>query len=246
MAVPSAREVAREARRTSGGAAGDPALADVHPGEVQLLRLLLLRPECREAGLELDPDTFEHGLNRRLFEVWVQDEDIASRTEELDDEFQKHYASLSDGGLHEAHEAMTGRQLQAIVRKTAHEIRERRQRDRLSAESVAVAHEVAEARRGGADMLEFARKAIERGPLPPGTASPDAELAANLVELSRLTREAASADTPSTDSGEVASGPANGDNGSTERTGETTEHEEARVGAPDDGAGAPEAAEVTG
>ena len=39
-------------------------------GEIQILQLLVQRPECRGAGLALDPDLFEDPLNRALFEDW--------------------------------------------------------------------------------------------------------------------------------------------------------------------------------
>ena len=224
VAVPSAREVAREARRTSGGAAGDPALADVHPGEVQLLRLLLLRPECREAGLELDPDTFEHGPSRRLFEAWREPGRLDGDAVEDDEDLQAHRAAIEAPGLSEAYGTMTGPQLAESLRATAWSLRARRRQERLRAAASAAAHEAAESRRNG-------EQDEDGGP----SDSLDG-MAVRQRELAHAFRTR----------GEVASGPANGDNGSTEQIGETTEHEEARVGAPDDGAGAPEAAEVTG
>ena len=214
MPVPSPRELAQAARRPSGRAAADPAPGDAHPGEVQLLRLLLLRPECREAGLELDADIFEHGLNRLLFEAWRKDDAFEERIDELGEDLQAHYVLLAEKGLSQGYEAMTGSQIREVVRTSAQALRERRRRERLSAESLAVAHDVAEARRGGADMLEFARRAYERGPLPPGTTNAEAELAATLVELSRQQRGEIQTSAPQGVE-EVADGIDSGDNGST-------------------------------
>ena len=149
MPVPSQRELAQAARRPSGRAAADPAPGDAHPGEAQLLRLLLLRPECRDAGLELDADTFEHGLNRRLFEAWSETGGLDGDAFEEDEDLREHRAALEQPGLSEAYETMTESQLAESVRKTAWSLRLRRQQERLRAEASAVAHEVAEGRRNG-------------------------------------------------------------------------------------------------
>ena len=99
--VPSARELAQATRRASHAGTADPAAGDdMHPGEVQLLRLLLLRPECRDAGLELDADTFEHGLNRQLFETWCEVDGFEERIDELSEDLQAHYvAAFGEGTL---------------------------------------------------------------------------------------------------------------------------------------------------
>ncbi len=238
--VPSARELAQATRRNSSGAQSNPALADVEPGELQLLRPLLLRPDCREAGLELDPDIFEYGANRRLFEAWRQDDDFVARIQELDEESQAHFVLLTEAGLPEAYETMVGSQLCAVISKTAKALRERRRKERLSAEGVAVAHEIAEARRGGADVLEFARVAEQRGPLPSSSTSANAELAANFVELSRQERDEVRPTRGN--GGEVAGGGENGDNGSTAQTHETA-YEQAGAGAPSRAAPVTEAME---
>ena len=179
--VPSSRELAQAARRP-GRPAGPNRAAPAAPeadgdagstGEAQLLRLLLLRPECRDAGLELDPDTFEHGLNRRLFEAWCELDDLDAR-DDLDDHdeaLQQHRAALEAPELPEAYDGMTALQLGEAVRGISWTLRARRRQARLRAEAGAVAYEAAEARRHGASERD--------------------ELAANLVELAGRQREVA-------------------------------------------------------
>ncbi|MCY4455395.1 MAG: DNA primase, partial [Chloroflexi bacterium] len=207
--VPSQREIAQAARRPSSRAAAEPTPGDAHPGEVQLLRLLLLRPECREAGLELDADTFEHSLNRGLFEVWCETGGLDDDALEDDEDLRTHRAAIEESGLSEAYSTMTGPQLSELLRSTAWNLRARRRQERLRTEAAAVAHEVAEGRRSG-----------ESGD--------ESELATSLAGLSDRQRELAQV---FTNGGEVADGLENGDNGSTAWTNET-EHEQASVGAP--------------
>ena len=207
--VPSAREVAQAARRTSSAAQSDPALTDVHPGEVQLLRLLLLRPECREAGLELDADTFEHGLNRQLFEAWAQTGGLDDEAFEHDEDLHAHRAAIEGSGLSEAYGSMTGLQLAEAVRSTAWNLRVRRRQERLRAAASAAAHERAEGRRNG------------EGDEQPDLAESLAGMAERQRELVQVFRNG----------GEVAAGLENGDNGSITQTHDTT-HEQAHVGAP--------------
>ena len=207
--VPSQRELTRAARRTASRAAAEPTPGDAHPGEVQLLRLLLLRPECREAGLDLDADTFEHTLNRRLFEVWCETGGLDDDALEDDEDLRAHRAAIEEPGLSEAYSTMTGPQLSDSLRSTAWNLRMRRRQERLRTEAATVAHERAEGRRSG-----------ESGD--------ESELATSLAGLADRQRELAQV---LTNGGEVADGLENGDNGSTAWTNET-EHEQASVGAP--------------
>ena len=88
---------------------------------------------------------------------------------------------------------MTAAQLGEVVESTAWQLRARRRQARVRAEAGAVAQQVAEARRDGAGVLEFARTAAERGALPADAASENAELAASFVDLSNQQRELARA-----------------------------------------------------
>ena len=190
--VLSSREVARAARTAAPPAAAEHPGDAGGPGEALLLRLLLLRPDCREAGLALDPGTFEDGPNRRLFEAWRAGGGLDGREDELDDDLAARYATLREAGLTEADAAMPADQLGRRVEQTAAELTRRRLRERVSIESAAVAHESAEARRAGRPVLDFARRAARgEGALPPDAANEDAELAANLVGLSKRKRELA-------------------------------------------------------
>ncbi|MYB42823.1 MAG: DNA primase [Chloroflexi bacterium] len=190
--VPSSRELAAAARQQQPPP-GTPPASDVNPGETQLLRLLLRYPSCRDAGAALDADTFEDGAYRRLFEAWCADEDLVARLEQLDEELRELYASLSAGALPEAYGQMTEAQLREEVEGTAWQLRTRRRQARVRAETGAVAEQIAEARREGAGVLEFALSAAERGALPADAASEEAELATSFVELSRQQRELARA-----------------------------------------------------
>ena len=217
--VPSQREE-RAARRAPSPAAADPALGDAHPGEVQLLRLLLLRPECREAGMELDADTFEHGLNRRLFEAWCETGGLDDEAFEDDEDLDAHRTAVVGQGLAEAYGTMTGSQLAELLRSTAWNLRTRRQQERLRTEASAVAFEVAEGRRNGA-------------------ADEERELTGALAGLADRQRELAQV---FRNGGEVAGGGGNGDNGSTTQTHETA-YEQAGAGAPSRAAPATEVME---
>ena len=50
-------------------------------GEIQILQLLIQRPECRGAGLALDADLFEDPVNRAVFEDWR----LERETDAIDD-----------------------------------------------------------------------------------------------------------------------------------------------------------------
>ena len=190
--VPSSREVARAARAASAPAAAEPPADAGGPGEALLLRLLLLRPDCREAGLALDPGTFEDGPNRRLFEAWLAGGGLDGREDELDDDLAARCAALREAGLTEADAAMPADQLGRRVERTAAELTRRRLRERVSIEGAAVAHDFAEARRAGHAVLDLAlRAAGVEDASPPDAADGDAELAANFVELSKRKRELA-------------------------------------------------------
>lgn len=190
--VLSSREVARAARTAAPPAAAEHPGDAGGPGEALLLRLLLLRPDCREAGLALDPGAFEDGANRRLFEAWRAGGGLDGREDELDDDLAARYAALREAGLTEADAAMPADQLGRRVEQTAAELTRRRLRERVSIEGAAVAHESAEARRAGRPVLDFALRAARgEGALPPDAANEDAELAANLVGLSKRKRELA-------------------------------------------------------
>ncbi len=146
-------DIARSAR-------GPVAVPD---GEAQLLVLLLLRPDARAAGRELDADVFEDGVNRRVFEAWLAGDEVAS----LD-------APTSDSSAISTVESDTGEDLAdriAALRATAtgawdpssidpkhvaprvaeiaRLLRLRRAQARLLPAALAQATEVAEARRGG-------------------------------------------------------------------------------------------------
>ena len=165
--VPSAREVARAARAKPSAAPNDPE----RTGEELLLRLLVLRPVCRIAGLELDPATFEHGANRQLFEEWCEHEDLEASGEELDDDLRQHLEALVSAGLPEALSTLEPLALIEHVRDVAETLRVRRRQARIRAEAEAVAAAAAEARRNGT--------------------TEDAELLASLGDLSERQRELA-------------------------------------------------------
>ena len=195
--VPSSRELAAAAKQPPPA---QPAPA-TSGGESQLLRLLLLRPECRISGVELDADTFEDSTHRRLFEAWCETEQPEARAAEFDEELQALDAALRDAELPEAFDQMTAAQLGELAQSMAWHLRARRRQARVRAEASAVAHEVAESRRGGATVLQdavlqYAQAAASEGPLPADAASEPHqphELAASFVDLSTQQRELARA-----------------------------------------------------
>ena len=188
--VPSSRELAA-AKRQPAPPGAQPAGAV--PGESLLLQLLLRFPSCRDAGEALDPGTFEDGAHRRLFEAWSASDGLEERVADLDEDLRELHASLLATAVPEAYEGMTGAQLAEVVESTAWQLRERRRQTRVRFEAIAVAEQVAERRREGSEVLEFARTAAERGALPADAASEEAELAASFVDLSNQQRELARA-----------------------------------------------------
>ena len=159
------------------------------------------RPECRISGVELDADTFEDSTHRRLFEAWCETEQPEARAAEFDEELQALDAALRDAELPEAFDQMTAAQLGELAQSMAWHLRARRRQARVRAEASAVAHEVAESRRGGATVLQdavlqHAQAAASEGPLPADAASEPHqphELAASFVDLSTQQRELARA-----------------------------------------------------
>ena len=219
--VPSSRELAAARQQPPPGAPppGAAQPGGANPGESQLLRLLLRFPSCRDAGEALDPDTFEDGAHRLLFETWREHEHLDDRGAELDEDLAALYASLRGGELPEAYGQMTPAQLREIIESTAWQLRTRRQQARIRAEAGAVAEQIAEARRAGGEVLEFARNAARRGALPGDAASEEAELAASFADLSRQQRDLAHAFASASDRPDARAGPPAGGGEGIEHTG---------------------------
>ena len=187
--VPSSRELAAAAKQPPAAA----PVSVTSGGESLLLRLLLLRPDCASAGLALEADTFEDTTNRRLFESWQVHGKLVDGEEELDEDLQALDAALRNAGLPEAFDQMAAEQLGELIASTAWQLRARRRQARIRAEASAVAHEVADSRRAGNTVLEFAQAVSAEGPLPADAAGEQHELAASFVELSGQQREVARA-----------------------------------------------------
>ena len=200
--VPSSRELAAATKQQPPAAP-----ASVNDGESQLLRLLLKRPECHSAGLALNPDTFEDTTNRRLFEAWCTLDDLAERELELEDEVRARLEALTAAGLPEAYGEMEPRQLAETVEQLAWRLRALRRQARVRAEAEAVAQDMAESRRGGSPVLEFAHSIAQSGPVPPAAASEHHELAASFVELSERQRDLARVFAPAETAGEPGAPP---------------------------------------
>jgi DNA primase len=190
-------------------------------GESQLLRLLLLRPECRVAGIELDPDTFEDSVHRRLFNAWHKTENFEARVTELDDDLQSLHVDFCNAVLPEAFATMTASQLTELVHSMAWQLRTRRRQARIRIETNEIAHEVAESRRAGSEVLQLAQSSANHDSLSAGTTDDPRELAASFVELTTRQREMAR-DFATTDS-EVPYGEENIEDTSTNEVG-TTQH----------------------
>src|SRR5690606_17198123 len=123
--------VATRSRSKAPGAVPD--------GETQLLQLLLQRAECRGAGKEIAPETFEDSTHRAIYEAWCQRADLDDSVEELDDLLQERYRELRGASLPD----YDPRHLGDMVRDMAQRLRLQRAQRRLSA----VAREQAEALR---------------------------------------------------------------------------------------------------
>ena len=125
--VPSGRELARGARPTTPLTPEEAALE----AERSLLALLLQRPECRAAGLALDPDTFEDSAHRAAFAAWRSAGPGDCDGPLLDE--------LAGGALPEAFGSLGGAELARLLGETAQRLRTRRRWQRLSHEVLAVA-----------------------------------------------------------------------------------------------------------
>jgi DNA primase len=144
--VPSQAEVARTAK----------VAATAPDGEAQLLHLLLLRDEARDAGLDLDGDVFEDSANRRLFEAWCAFDDLDAHLLDLDDDVAERVSALhasAVGAWDPA--ALEAKHVAPRVGEIARLLRLRRARARFLPAAVAQATAVAEARRGAAPAAEI-------------------------------------------------------------------------------------------
>ena len=140
-AVPSAREVSQ--------AAHGPASAP--DGEMQLLQLLILRPEARPRGRLIDPATFEETPNRLLFETWLELGELDEHVDELEDDVRERLATVrtTATGIWDPR-SFDAKHIEGRVTEIAERLRVRRAQARLLPAAVAVASDLATSRRGGA------------------------------------------------------------------------------------------------
>ncbi len=173
--------------------------APLADGETQLLQLLLHRPESREAGLDVDADTFEETANRALFSAWRESPDMLERTDDLSDDVRERLESILASVPESLNpNLLDGRYVAKMVEDIASELRGSRARERFRPAAAEQAEQVVAARREGAAVLESASRAMSDGP-PPEEAdsetddSETAALAADFVQMSArqrtLTRE---------------------------------------------------------
>ena len=119
-------------------------------GETQILRLLVQRPECRAAGMTLDPDLFEDPINRAVFEDWKLERE-ADGIDDLEQALAGRLEALREAPLPD-YEA---RHLEAMVEGMATQLRLRRSHARLQAAAIEQA-EAVRAVRGGAPSMDAA------------------------------------------------------------------------------------------
>ena len=186
--VPSSREVAAAKRQPAPPGARP---AGTVPGESDILLVLIHFPSCRDTGKARDPDTFEDGAHRRLFEAWCAWENLDEHVAELDDEAQELYALLLGMEI-EAYEQMTAAQRDQVVRDTAEELRKRRSKTRIGFTGIDRAEQSSKARREeDAPVLSNAREMV-MGEVPQADTSPEhLELSAELVDMDGRHRELA-------------------------------------------------------
>ncbi len=179
---------------------GKPALA--LDGESQLLLLLLNRRESRGLADEVDPDTFEDGVNRRLFAAWQAMPDLVEQADALDDPLDDDVrerldalsGQLAGDQLPEWLDPryLEGRYVEGMIRQMASEVRLRRTNARLAPAAVEQAHEIRTFRLAEGDsgkVLAAAVHAAVDGPVPAEAANEAAELAAEFAEVSERQRE---------------------------------------------------------
>ncbi|MEE8422364.1 MAG: DNA primase [Dehalococcoidia bacterium] len=182
-----------EVRRQTRGPA-----AEALDGESQLLQLLLLRDDARAAGKEVDEDTFEESVNRRLFAAWNERADLDQRLDELDDDVRERFVQLREPPAEWLDPLyLESRYVEGMVRQIAAELRLRRASARLRPAAVEQAEEVRTFRtaegEGAAVVLQAAVQATVEGSVPAEVADKATELAAEFAEVSErqraLTRE---------------------------------------------------------
>ena len=182
--MPTQREATQQARRT----------AEPPDGETQLLHLLLHRPECRAVADRIDPDSFEQSTNRRLFEAWRESADLEARDGDLDEEVAERYHDLRNDAPEWLDERyLDGRNVERMAMWMASQLRIRRQGARLAPAALEQATQVADARRGGDDVLDSAMREVHDDALPESAAGETAELASEFVQIAERQRELARA-----------------------------------------------------
>ncbi|MPZ99299.1 MAG: DNA primase [Dehalococcoidia bacterium] len=171
--VPATAETARARRRPN----------QPPDGETQLLQLLLQRSECRGAGIEIAPETFEDSTHRAIYEAWRQRADLDDSVEELDDLLQERYRELRTATIPD----YDPRHLGDMVRDMAQRLRLQRAQRRLSA----VAREQAEALRSARLGAGRAEAGVEAdGAVATEVAEPEGdELPGEFGETIRRQRE---------------------------------------------------------
>ncbi len=137
-AVPSQAEVTRTAK----------AVAVVPDGEMQLLQLLLLRDDARDAGLELDADVFEDSTNRRLYDAWREVDDLEAHALDLDEDVAERMGTVQASAVGTWDPStIEMKYVRPRVEEIAKRLRWRRAQSRLVPVALAQATAVAEARR---------------------------------------------------------------------------------------------------
>jgi DNA primase len=148
-------------------------------GETQILQLLIQHSECRASGLELDPDLFEDGVNRGLFDAWYRLENLAERSEDLDETLAERLQVLTEAETPD----YEPRHLVALIADMARVLRQRRTKQRLKEAGSDAANAYREAKASGAHVDEAAARTVADGEIPAGVRNEDADVASELVAI---------------------------------------------------------------
>ena len=174
-AVATPSEVQQAQKQQAGG---------TPDGEQQLLVLLIGRRECREAGLEIDADTFEDSTNRRLFEAWCSVEEFDGTEDELDEDVRERYDAIVALPLPDYRPD----HLAEMVADIAKRLRLSRAKGRLREATVDHAEAMRSARLEGEPVVELAAKAVAAGALATGSVGEAARIASEFTETTQRQR----------------------------------------------------------
>jgi hypothetical protein len=158
------------------------------------------RPEARQPGLNLDPDTFEETINRNLFSAWCEFEDLMDRANDLDNDIRERLESIIDS-IPEAlnPDLLDGRYVASMLEDIASQLRDNRARERFRPAAVEQAEKVVMARHEGESVLESASRAIREDSVHEDSDDDSVTLGIDFAHMSTRQRQLTRAGTKKSD-----------------------------------------------